>query len=558
MAVSYKRRNILRGIAIGGGLATMQTSAGCAMHANGDLLDLWDYIIVGAGSAGCVLANRLSANPDNRVLLLEAGKKVSDAEVSFPPAWPSLAGGAYDWNYQSTNQSGLDDRSVAQPRGKGLGGSTLINAMGFQRGPAQAYDAWAQQTGDHGWSFASLLPYFKKLETASSGPSKYRGGDGPLNVLELGGADDLTPLGQAIAEAGIAAGHTLNPDWNGERADGTIWSQLSVKAGQRHTAAAAYLDPVEHRPNLTILTEAVVSKLRIEAGRCASVEVKISGRPRVFTANREVILSAGAFDSPRLLLLSGIGDKNRLEAAGVPVVHHLPGVGQNLTDHPLAPGLLFRSDKAIPVSRYNHAESMVVAQSRQSPGWADLMIMGLSVPFVSPVFGVPPPNSFAFVPALTFPRSRGSLTISSPNMNVPAAIDPGYLEDDRDVQAMVDGFEIARDIANAEPMKEWIAEELFPGPDVTSRKALADHVRRVASPFFHPVSTCAMGLTNDELAVLDSSCNVRGIEGLRVVDASSFPSIPQAMTNAAVVVLAERASDIIIENATRSGKYDKI
>ena len=525
---------------------TTQPKAAKGAPAAEDLIEKrWDYIIVGGGSAGCVLARRLSEDPWVSVLLVEAGNAVHDKAVSVPSAWPSLAGSNYDWNYLSTAQVGLNGRRPNQPRGKGLGGSTLINAMGFQRGASEAYDSWGRETGDPGWSSEGLLPYFRKLETASDGANRFRGGDGPLHVLQLNDVVDRHPLALAIAEAGVEAGHAANDDWNGARADGTIWSQLTIKNGLRDTAASAFLDPARDRSNLGILTGARVTRLTVKGTRCVGIELTCDGRGHRLTATEETILCAGAFDSPRLLMLSGVGDITVLEKAGVKVVHHLVGVGSNLHDHLLVPGLLYQSSRPLAASRYNHCESIVVAQSQHSPGWADLMIMGLSVPFLSPLLGPPAANTFSLVPALTYPRSRGSIKILSSNPAHSAVIDPGYLRDPVDLDVLVDGLEIARSMAATASLRRWISKEVFPGRAVLTRRALSAYIRSVASPFFHPVSTCAMGRADSIDAVVDPACRVREIDNLRIVDASVFPSIPQAMTNAAVFAVAERAADII-------------
>ncbi len=514
-------------------------------HRDALLARSWDYVIVGGGSAGCVLASRLSEDPTVSVLLLEAGAEADDPAVSSPPAWPGLAGGAYDWNYQSVPQPGLLGRRVAQPRGKGLGGSTLINALGFQRGPMASYDRWAEETGDPGWSAAGLLPYFRQLETASTGVDAYRGAAGPLHVLELGDVADHHPLSEAIADAGIAAGYPLNPDWNGARADGTIWSQLTIRDGRRETAASAYIYPVRKRANLAVVTSAQVFRIVVASGRCEGIELAVGATTYRVRAGRETVLSAGAIDTPRLLMRSGIGDANALRAIDIDPVHDLPGVGQSLQDHPLVPSLLFRSRQPLTLSPYNHCETMVIASSRAHPGAADLQLMGLTVPFLSPELGVPPPQCFSIVPALMAPYSRGSVTLASADPAAPARIDPGYLSDDRDVAALIEAIGIARDVAAQAPLRDWIAEELFPGPEMRDPEAIGRHIRRTASPFYHPVSTCRMGGDADARAVCDSACRVRGIAALRIVDASVFPSIPAAMTNAPVVALAERAADLI-------------
>ncbi len=506
-------------------------------------------MIVGGGTAGCVLAARLSETPDARVLLIEAGAEVRDPAVDSPQAWPSLQGGPYDWGYQSTPQAGLGGRVVAQPRGKGLGGSTLINAMGFQRGPREAYDRWADQTGDPGWGYESLLPYFRTLETASSGGDAWRGGEGPLHVLEVAGAPDRNAFALAVARAAVEAGHAENPDFNGARADGLCWAQVCIRDGRRDSAATAYLDPVRARPNLGVVTGALALRLEIRGGRCHGVVVSVDGQVRTVAAGIETILSAGAIDSPRLLMLSGVGAADDLKPVGVEPVVDLPGVGRHLQDHPLGPGLLFEASQPLPMSNYNHCEDVVVGQSRHSPGWADIQVMALGVPFVSPDLAEPPPNCFAFVPCVLDPKSRGSVTLASADPAAPALIDPAYLSDPRDVEAMVDAVEMGRALVAAPALQAWTRREVFPGPEMRDRGELGAFMRKVASPFFHPVSTCRMGPADDAFSVLDGRCRVRGVSALRVVDASSFPSIPQAMTQAAVFALAERAADLIRADA---------
>lgn len=534
-----KRREAL-GAAVAGGIALSGLSSP-AKAASGvrtltspeQLRGAYDHVIVGAGSAGCVLAHRLG-RAGRRVLLIEAGARADLPAVAAPPAWPTLQESALDWRYETTPQPGLGGRTITCPRGKAVGGSSIINALAYQRGHPAAYDRWPA-----GWRHADLLPYFRRAETFSGGANAWRGGDGPLHVLSLADVTDRTPVAEAFMAAAQQSGFPVTPDLGGEVTTGVGWNQLSIKGHRRDDAATAYLDSLEGSNGETpvdLLAGTQVLGLEIERGRCLGV--RLAGR--VVRPAGDVLLCAGAIDSPRLLMLSGIGPADELRALGIASAADLPDVGRHLEDHLLLAGVAYQARRPVPASHYNHADSLLYVPHATPGESPDILVMCLSVPFVRPTVGPLAAPAYVLVPCHLRPRSRGTVSLASSDPRAPAIIDPNYLGDPDDLAVLAKGVEIAREIGAAKAFDDWRAKEVYPGPDWTSEAARHDFIRRATDSFHHPTGTCRLG------DVVDEALRVKGVAGLRVIDASVLPGLPAAMSNAAVTAVAEKASDLVL------------
>ncbi|MGY1609719.1 GMC family oxidoreductase [Geodermatophilus sp. SYSU D00700] len=518
----------------------------------------YDVVVVGAGSAGCALAARLTEDPSVRVLLLEAGGSDDVLEVQVPAALYKLWRTRRDWNYTTEPQPGLGGRRLFWPRGKLLGGSSSMNAMIYVRGAAADYDEWARLTGDPSWSYERVLPLFRRMEDNARGADRFHGTGGPLRVEDLRSPHPWT---RAVVESAVAAGHPRNDDFNGAVQEGVGRYQVTQRRGRRWSAADAYLRPALGRPNLTVLTGALTTRVLVSGGRATGVEYRRAGQVHTVHASAEVVLCGGAVNSPQLLMLSGIGPAAHLREVGVDVVHDLPGVGGGLQDHPLVPVVwtvrsgrsLFRGESPSGYARWfaarrgplssNLAEAGLFTRSRLELAEPDLQYHFLPVKFWRQAEVDPDVDAFTAAAVVVHVHSRGSVRLRSADPTWAPAIDPGYLTDERDLDALVTGVEEAREIASVGPLARVLAEEWSPGATVRTREGLRQAVRDTLESLYHPVSSCRMGV--DDAAVVDPQLRVHGLDGLRVVDASVMPTLVRGNTNAPTMVIAERAADLL-------------
>jgi len=525
---------------------------------------VYDYVIVGGGSAGCVVAARLAEDPGTRVLLLEAGPDASAVdEVTIPAAFSRLFRSQYDWNYVTLPQERADDRPVYWPRGKALGGSSAMNAMIYIRGNRADYDTWRDEYGCTGWGYKELLPYFRRAEDNARGESPYHGTGGPLAVQDL---RYKSPHTEQFIEAAIRRGAVANDDFNGPRQEGVGFYQVTQRDGRRCSVADAYLGA---RPgNLTVLTGALATGLVLEGGRAAGVTYRKDGSEETARAEAEVILAAGAIGTPQLLMLSGIGPADDLREHGVFVVADLPAVGANLIDHPGVPVLwstpsvkgLWEHTGNTGYARWrlthkgpltsNIAEAGGFARSDPRLAAPDLQWHVLPVGFREQGLADPASRAMTVLVTLVDVASRGRLTLGSRDPRHRPQIDPGYLSDVRDLNALAAGVRTARDYGTAAPLSKICTAELAPGDGAHTDHEMRDYIRGSLVTLYHPVGTCAMGGDVAKSAsgydsVVDPMLRVRGVDGLRVVDASVMPTLPRGNTNAPVIAIAERAADLI-------------
>lgn len=504
--------------------------------------DKWfDILIIGSGTAGAVLAARLSEEPGVRIGLIEAGGPATNPLIAAPQKWPLLQGSEIDWGYRTIPQKHTAHRVHDWPRGRVIGGSTAINAMAHVRGHPTDFDRWVADGGT-GWGFADLFPYFLKSETYAAGANAWHGNKGPIHLIRPEAPHEIT---LAYMAAGAERGHQPTADHNGAQLDGPCLNTLTIKDGRRQTIADAYLTPLRGRSNLTVLDGIEVLSLDIVDGRCRGLRARKDGALLDLGAGK-VILSAGAIGSPLLLLRSGIGPADELRALGIKVAVDLPGVGRNLHDHLLSGGNVYRARRPVEPSRYQNSESLMYLRRDGAPAEAapEMVLACVIAPVVTEQFTAPPfGEAYTLMFGFTHPRSRGSLRLASADPKVPPLIDPNYLADPYDREIYLAALEAARDVGAARALDGWRAAELLPGASVLSRSDKHAFLEKAAFTHHHPVGTCRMGEGHD--AVVGADLALRGVAGLHVCDASIIPSITTGPVNAAIVAIAERFSDLL-------------